>query len=172
MFEALFILTTVDTGTRVARFAVGEFIGKAIPTFRRADWLPGAIVTTLLVVGGWSYFILTQGIDTIWPMFGIANQLLAVIALSVGTSVIINSGKARYAWVTAAPMVAIAFTTVTAGILKFDEFLERKATLNAALTGAMLVCTGGDPRERLVALARRLARGARGRARERIASPC
>jgi carbon starvation protein len=141
MFEALFILTTVDTGTRVARFAVGEFIGKAIPTFRRADWLPGAIVTTLLVVGGWSYFILTQGIDTIWPMFGIANQLLAVIALSVGTSVIINSGKARYAWVTAAPMVAIAFTTVTAGILKFDEFLERKATLNAALTGAMLVCT-------------------------------
>jgi carbon starvation protein len=150
MFEALFILTTIDTGTRVARFAVGEFVGKAIPAFRRPDWLPGAILTSFAVVAGWSYFILFQGIDTIWPMFGIANQLLAAIALSVGTSFLVNSGRGRYAWVTAAPLCAVATTTLTAGILKLGEFWElsksadaaaaAKGTVNSLLTAAMLAC--------------------------------
>jgi carbon starvation protein len=150
MFEALFILTTIDTGTRVARFAVGEFMGKAIPAFRRPDWLPGAIITTLLIVAAWSYFILAQGIDTIWPMFGIANQLLAVVALAVATTVIINSGKSKYAWVTIVPMVFVALTTVTAGILKLQDFhtmsnaMDRatatKGTVNLALTSIMLAC--------------------------------
>jgi carbon starvation protein len=150
MFEALFILTTIDTGTRVARFAVGEFVGKAIPQFRRPEWLPGALLTTFAVVMGWSYFILYQGIDTIWPMFGIANQLLAAIALSVGTSVLINSGKSRYAWVTLVPLAGVATTTIAAGFLKLAEFVElsssadsAKATqglINASLTAAMLLC--------------------------------
>lgn len=150
MFEALFILTTIDTGTRVARFAMGEFVGKAIPAFKRPDWLPGAILTTLAVVAPWSYFILTQGIDTIWPMFGIANQLLAVIALAVGTTFIINSGKAKYAWVTFIPMLAVAATTFTAGILKSLEYYTMsrsdagaaasKGIINLILTLAMLAC--------------------------------
>src|SRR4051794_41532259 len=85
MFEALFILTTIDTGTRIARFLVQELGGRIHPKFGRPDWMPGAVVSTGLVVVGWSYFIWTGSIDTIWPMFGIANQLLAAIALSVAT---------------------------------------------------------------------------------------
>lgn len=139
MFEALFILTTIDTGTRVARFAVGEFVGKAIPAFRRPDWLPGAIFTTLLIVAAWSYFILAQGIDTIWPMFGIANQLLAVIALAVGTTFIVNSGKAKYAWVTLLPMALVSTTTFTAGVLKCAEFYQMSGSADAAIAGKGIV---------------------------------
>src|SRR3712207_7916243 len=81
MFEALFILTTIDTGTRIGRFLIQEVMGKVSPKLGRTDWWPGAIVATLLVVGGWSYFINSNNFDTIWRMFGIANQMLAVIAL-------------------------------------------------------------------------------------------
>ena len=102
MFEALFILTTIDAGTRVARFLVGEFLGRAYAPFARHDWMPGAMVSTALVVAAWAYFIWAGSISTIWPMFGIANQLLASVALAVGTTVIINAGRARYAWVTLA----------------------------------------------------------------------
>ena len=105
MFEALFILTTIDTGTRVARFLVQEFLGQFYAPMARQEWLPGSIVSTLLVVCAWGYFIWTGSISTIWPMFGIANQLLASVALAVGTTIIINSGKARYAWVTLAAAV-------------------------------------------------------------------
>ncbi len=115
MFEALFILTTIDTGTRVGRFLVQEFVGKAIPPFARTDWLPGTVLSTAAVCFGWAYFIATGSIDTIWPMFGIANQLLAVIALAIGTTVVINAGRARYAWATALPMAFVATTTLTAG---------------------------------------------------------
>src|SRR5207302_4836696 len=115
MFEALFILTTIDAGTRVARFMVGEFMGRLDKRLERPDWMPGAIITSALVVFGWTYFIRTGSVSTIWPMFGIANQLLAVIALCVGTTVLVNMGKARYAWVTAGPMVFVAVTTLTAG---------------------------------------------------------
>src|SRR5207248_10645193 len=80
MFEALFILTTIDTGTRIARFLVQELGGRLHPKLGRPDWMPGAVISTLLVVVCWSYFIWTGSIDTIWPMFGIANQLLAAIA--------------------------------------------------------------------------------------------
>ncbi|MGH9175932.1 MAG: carbon starvation CstA family protein, partial [Vicinamibacterales bacterium] len=100
MFEALFILTTIDAGTRVGRFLVQEFLGRAYKPFARQDWIPGSIVATLLVVGGWSFFIYTGEINTIWPMFGIANQLLAVVALSLVTTLLINTGRARYAPVT------------------------------------------------------------------------
>ncbi len=117
MFEALFILTTIDTGTRVARFLVQEFFGQFYAPMARQDWIPGSVVSTLLVVCAWGYFIWTGSISTIWPMFGIANQLLASVALAVGTTIIINSGKARYAWVTLLPLSFVAVTTLTAGVL-------------------------------------------------------
>jgi carbon starvation protein len=83
MFEALFILTTIDTGTRIGRFLLQEVAGKIHPKLGRTGWWPGAIASTLLVVAGWSYFMHSDSFDTIWKMFGIANQLLAVIALSI-----------------------------------------------------------------------------------------
>ena len=117
MFEALFILTTIDTGTRVARFLVQEFFGQFYAPMAKQEWLPGSVVSTLLVVSAWGYFIWTGSISTIWPMFGIANQLLASVALAVGTTIIINNGKARYAWVTLLPLSFVAITTLTAGVM-------------------------------------------------------
>lgn len=115
MFEALFILTTIDTGTRVARFLLGEFGGRFYKKLEQPNWLPGAILTSALVVGAWSAFIWSGSISTIWPMFGIANQLLAAVALCVATTVIINSGKAKYSWVTIAPLSFVSVTTLVAG---------------------------------------------------------
>ena len=149
MFEALFILTTIDAGTRVARFMLGEFMGRLDKRLERPDWMPGAIITSLLVVFGWTYFIRTGSVSTIWPMFGIANQLLAVIALCVGTTVIINLGRARYAWVTMLPLVFVATTTLTAGWRSiFDNFWREtlkpetafRGYLNTALTSIMMTC--------------------------------
>jgi carbon starvation protein len=149
MFEALFILTTIDTGTRVARFLVQEFLGRAFRPMERADWLPGTIVSSALVVGAWAGFILTGTISTIWPMFGIANQLLAAAALCVGTTVLINEGKARYAWVTLAPLAFVSTTTLTAGWRSVaDNFLPLARQggqpflgyLNASLTVVMMLC--------------------------------
>ncbi len=115
MFEALFILTTIDTGTRVARFLVGEFGGRVFRKLEEPNWLPGSILTSALVVAGWAGFIWNGSISTIWPMFGIANQLLASVALCVATTVIINMGNARYCWVTVAPLSFVATTTLVAG---------------------------------------------------------
>ena len=115
MFEALFILTTIDTGTRVARFLVQEFGGRVYKPLERTDWLPGTLLSTGLVVFGWAYFIWSGTISTIWPMFGVANQLLAAVALSVATSAIINSGRARYAWTTLLPLCFLFVTTLYAG---------------------------------------------------------
>jgi carbon starvation protein len=144
MFEALFILTTIDTGTRVARFLVQEFIGRVYQPFERPDWLPGSLIATSLVVVGWAYFIYTGSVSTIWPMFGIANQLLAVVALAVGTTIIINSGRAKYAWVTLAPMLFVAFTTLSAGYFSIVDIFYPKhnfqGNLNIALTLIMMSC--------------------------------
>jgi carbon starvation protein len=150
MFEALFILTTIDTGTRVARFLVQEFFGRFYEPMGRQDWLPGSVVSTLLVVCAWGYFIWTGSIGTIWPMFGIANQLLASVALAVGTTIIVNIGKARYAWVTLAPLGFVAVTTLTAGVLSVrdnfwplavgpDPSTHFQGYLNTALTIVMMV---------------------------------
>jgi len=150
MFEGLFILTTIDTGTRVARFIMQEFLGKVYPPFEKPDNLTGSILATALVVGGWSYFILTGSISTIWPMFGVANQLLAVIALAVGTTVLIHMGRARYVWVTLIPMAFVATTTLTAAWQNITHnFLPLAAQpgmafrgyLNAGLTVVMMSCT-------------------------------
>ena len=149
MFEALFILTTIDTGTRVARFLVQEFLGKVYRPLERTDWLPGTVLSSLLVVSAWAYFIWTGSITTIWPMFGISNQLLASIALCVGTTVIVNSGRARYAWITLLPLAFVATTTLTAGWRSVcDNFLPLareggqpfQGYLNASLTLVMMAC--------------------------------
>jgi carbon starvation protein len=113
MFEALFILTTIDAGTRIARFLVQEFLGKFWKPLGDLNWPPAAMLATGLVVFGWGYFIYTGTVDTIWPMFGMANQLLAVIALAVVTTWLFNSGRGRYAPVTVLPMLFVATTTST-----------------------------------------------------------
>jgi carbon starvation protein len=115
MFEALFILTTIDTGTRVARFLVGEFGGRFYRKFEEPNWLPGSLITTALVVFGWAAFIWSGSISTIWPMFGIANQLLAAVALCVATTILFNMGKGRYSWTTIVPLAFVATTTLVAG---------------------------------------------------------
>jgi carbon starvation protein len=151
MFEALFILTTIDTGTRVARFLVQEFLGQFYAPMARQEWMPGAVFSTLLVVGSWGYFIHTGSISTIWPMFGIANQLLASVALAVGTTIIVNMGKARYAWITAGPLAFVSVTTLTAGVLSVrdnfwplaigpDASRHMQGYVNTILTITMMVC--------------------------------
>jgi carbon starvation protein len=117
MFEALFILTTVDTGTRVARYVLQELIGKVYKPFGNNAWMPGNLAATTLVVSGWGYMIYTGNISTIWPLFGTGNQLLATIALAVSTTFLINMGKARYAWITFLPMCFVGVTTLSAGVL-------------------------------------------------------
>jgi len=124
MFEALFILTTIDAGTRVARFLLQEFGGSFYKPFGKTDWLPGNLVASAVVVFLWSYFIYTGNISSIWPMFGIANQLLATLALCIGTTFIIRMGKVKYAWTTFLPMVFMTVLTLTAGWQSiFDNFL-------------------------------------------------
>jgi carbon starvation protein len=151
MFEALFILTTIDTGTRVSRFLVQEFGGRVWKPLGRVDWLPGTLLSTALIVAGWTYFILTGSISTIWPMFGIANQLLAAIALAIGTTILVNSGRGRYAWATVTPMTFVAVTALTAGFLSVrDNFLPMtrlpdagravQGWVNASLTAIMMAC--------------------------------
>ena len=117
MFEALFILTTVDTGTRVARYVTQELFGRVYKPFQNTAWLPGNLITTVFVVFAWGYLIYTGNISTIWPLFGTGNQLLATIALAVTTTFLVNMGHAKYAWITALPMCFVGMTTLTAGVL-------------------------------------------------------
>ncbi len=121
MFEALFILTTIDTGTRVGRFLVQELLGRIHAPLGRTEWVPGTIFSSALVVFGWAYFIWTGSVSTIWPMFGIANQLLAVVGLAVASTILVNEGKRRYLWVTATPMCFVAVTTLSAGWMSVTE---------------------------------------------------
>ena len=131
MFEALFILTTVDTGTRVARFLLQELGSRVYKPLGRQRWLPGIIGTSLLVVAAWAYLIYSGSISTIWPMFGVSNQLLAAIAFGVGTTVIIKSGKVRYAWTTFVPMLFMFTTTLTASWDLVALFLGKAAAATA-----------------------------------------
>ena len=138
MFEALFILTTIDTGTRVARFMLGEFLGKIYKPLERPNWMPGAVITTAVIVFAWTYLIRTGTISTIWPMFGIANQLMAAIALCIGTSVLINQGKAKYIWVTMLPLSFVATTTLAAGWRSIvDNFWKETFNPQTAFRGYM-----------------------------------
>jgi carbon starvation protein len=152
MFEALFILTTIDAGTRIARFVLQEFGGRVWKPLENPNWIPGTVVCTILVVCFWAYLILAGTVSTIWPMFGTANQLLASVALAVATSAIINSGRARYAWFTFIPMLFVASTTLCAAWMNiWDNFLPLalnhpekafSAYLNVVLTVIMMVCAG------------------------------
>ena len=101
LFEALFILTTIDAGTRVARYLLQEMGGRFYAPLRHINWMPGVLVCSALVVGAWGFLIETGTISTIWPMFGAANQLLGTLALCIGTTLLIKMGKARFLWVTA-----------------------------------------------------------------------
>jgi carbon starvation protein len=121
MFEALFILTTIDTGTRVARYVLQELMGKVHKPFGNNAWLPGNLITSFFVVLGWGYLIYTGNISTLWPLFGTGNQLLATIALAVTTTFLINMGKKQYAWITAVPMCFVGVTTLTAGVLSIQN---------------------------------------------------
>ena len=114
MFEALFILTTIDTGTRIARFLLQEVLGSVFPKFAKMDWWPGVIISTGLVTLAWGSLIWSSSIDTIWPMFGIANQLLAGIALCIVSTWLFQCGRGRYVFVTAIPLLFIVSTTFTA----------------------------------------------------------
>jgi len=116
MFEAVFILTAVDTGTRVGRYMLQEMLGKVWPRFDEKKWMPGIIITSLAFTGAWGYLVYTGDISTIWPLFGMANQLLATCALIVGTTMLIRHGKARYAWTTAAPGLFMVPVTFMAGV--------------------------------------------------------
>jgi carbon starvation protein len=150
MFEALFILTTIDTGTRIGRFLVQEFIGRWNEELGKSTSKAGGVLATLFVVAGWEYFILTGSISTIWPMFGIANQLLACVALCVATTIILREGKKKsYALVTLLPLALVGTITLTAGVQSiFKLFLPMTASagtrftgwVNVVVTAILLVC--------------------------------
>jgi carbon starvation protein len=121
MFEALFILTTIDAGTRVARYVMQELMGKVYRPLGRTNWIPSNLLATGIVVLCWGYLIWGGTIATIWPLFGTANQLLASIALATMTTYLVNHGKARYAWCTLVPALFVLVTTVSAGVLSVEN---------------------------------------------------
>jgi carbon starvation protein len=117
MFEAMFVLTLIDTGTRVTRYMLQEVGGMAIPALRTWNGLAPALLFSALATGAWGYIVWTGTVSAVWPMLGVANQLLAAFALAIGTSVLINMGKARYAWCTLVPLSFMCVNTMTAGWL-------------------------------------------------------
>ena len=153
MFEALFILTTIDTGTRVGRFILQELMGRRFKKLGDTSWLPAAAGSTLVVVLGWTWLIRSGSIATIWPMFGIANQLLASVALAVGTTIVLREAKhLRYALVTFLPLLFVGTTTITAGVQALFEIYGPMMNVAATahmgrvcslVTAVLLVCVTG-----------------------------
>ncbi len=144
MFEALFILTTVDTGTRVARYILQDIVKPVFPRVASPTWFPGVVLTSAVISFLWGYLVFNGDISSIWPMFGVSNQLLATLALSIGTIYILErSGKWLYALTTFVPSVFMFATTFTAGILNItDNYLPRhdfQGNLNSAMTIIMLL---------------------------------
>ncbi|MCC2640821.1 MAG: cstA [Nitrospira sp.] len=131
VFEALFILTTIDTGTRVARYLIQEMAGRVYAPFRQMNWWPGVLLSSGIVVGAWTYLIGTGSISTIWPMFGAANQLLGTLALCIGTTVLIKMWKSQYLWVTAVPMLFVGAITLAGSYEMFGMFMKKASTLAA-----------------------------------------
>src|SRR5262245_30997128 len=141
MFEALFILTTIDAGTRIARYLFQETAGKLHPKLAQPNWWPGAIFATFVVTFGWGALVWSGQINTIWPMFGVANQLLAVLALALVTTWLINSGRRRYAWVTILPMLFVTSTTLSAGSIMTWQRQLNELNLALMLFVIISVCT-------------------------------
>jgi carbon starvation protein len=147
MFEALFILTTIDAGTRVARYVVQEIGGYLYKPFGDLSSTSGNILASFFVVFAWGYFIFTGSISAIWPMFGTANQLLGMLALCIGTTLLIKMDKAKYIWVTLLPMIFMSVITFTASFELIQDFINKASTssepltfrVNTLLIGLMLI---------------------------------
>jgi len=154
MFEAIFILTTLDAGTRVGRFMLQDMLGNVWPRMAQTSWWPSVLISSALVVAGWGYFLYigvidpNGGVNILWPLFGIANQMLAAIALCVGTGILVKSGKLRFAWVTGLPLVWLIVITSTAAWEKITSSDIRVGFFAAANDMATKLVAGVLPPEK------------------------